>query len=80
MGNKIDLAQERQVTLEEAKAFANGYGINYFEASAKENIGVKRFINYIMDKTYKNKYPTIESLVIIDKNDLPFSITSTNFS
>ena len=39
MGNKIDL-DSRQVAREKAEASAKELGLQYFEASAKENIGI----------------------------------------
>ncbi len=39
IGNKSDLNDRRQITLEEAKAFAAEKGYFYFETSAKENEG-----------------------------------------
>ena len=37
LGNKVDLADERQVPLEEARAFAQQRGYYYMEVSAKTN-------------------------------------------
>lgn len=39
VGNKIDL-DSRQVAREKAEASAKELGLQYFEASAKENIGI----------------------------------------
>jgi GTPase SAR1 family protein len=40
VGNKCDLAEKRQVTYEQAKEFADQYGMKYMETSAKsaENV------------------------------------------
>ncbi len=40
VGNKCDLANKRQVTMEEAKEIANKYGIKYIETSAKDTINI----------------------------------------
>ena len=40
VGNKCDLAHERQVSAEEAKEIANKYGIKYIETSAKDTINI----------------------------------------
>ena len=40
VGNKCDLAHNRQVTMEEAKEIANKYGIKYIETSAKDTINI----------------------------------------
>lgn len=39
-GNKIDLAKDRQVTLETAEEYARGVGAKHYETSAKLNEGV----------------------------------------
>ena len=38
VGNKVDLANKRQVPAEEAKKLAESWGIQYIETSAKTNI------------------------------------------
>lgn len=35
IGTKVDLPEEREVTFKDATAFAQTYGIRYFETSAK---------------------------------------------
>lgn len=55
MGNKIDLAEERQITKEEAEKMASAYSLKYFEASAKDNIGVKDFILNIVTDIIKER-------------------------
>ena len=40
VGNKCDLAHNRQVTMEEAKEIAKKYGIKYIETSAKDTINI----------------------------------------
>lgn len=39
-GNKMDLAKDRQVTLETAEEYARGVGAKHYETSAKLNEGV----------------------------------------
>uniref|UniRef100_A0A336KN28 Ras-related protein Rab-21 n=1 Tax=Culicoides sonorensis TaxID=179676 RepID=A0A336KN28_CULSO len=39
-GNKIDLAKDRQITLETAEEYANAVGAKHYETSAKLNEGV----------------------------------------
>lgn len=36
IGNKIDLVEQRQITEEEGREYAHGYGASYIEVSAKE--------------------------------------------
>ena len=40
VGNKCDLIEERDVTKEEAENLAKSFGMQYYEASAKQNVGV----------------------------------------
>ena len=55
IGNKSDLANERQVSYEEVRALANKLNIYYVETSAKNNINVSDFFQ-IATKDYLNKY------------------------
>lgn len=41
VGNKCDLDSEREVLQSEGQAYADRYGLPFFEASAKENINVE---------------------------------------
>ncbi|VDM70638.1 unnamed protein product [Strongylus vulgaris] len=41
VGNKLDLARNRTVTLEEAQEYASSMGAMYEETSAKEDIGIE---------------------------------------
>ena len=41
IGNKIDLENDRKITKEMGQSLASTYGINYFETSAKANIGLE---------------------------------------
>ena len=54
VGNKIDLEENRQITIEEAEKYANDKSIPYFEVSAKSGDGIKKLFdditNDIMDK------------------------------
>ena len=54
VGNKVDLEENREITIEEAENYANGKNIPYFEVSAKSGDGIKKLFdditNDIMDK------------------------------
>ena len=50
VGNKIDLASERQVTTEEAKSLADKWKIDYIETSAKTSQNVKEAFNALASK------------------------------
>ena len=40
VGNKCDLEENREVSIEEGKALAESYGIEFLETSAKETINI----------------------------------------
>lgn len=53
IGNKCDLKDRRQVSIEEGKAKANEFGIEYYETSAKENKNIVEVLNILAKRTYK---------------------------
>ena len=52
VGNKIDLP--RQVTTEEGKKLSDMYNIPFYEASAKDNIGIEDFMKQIIGEVLEN--------------------------
>ena len=50
VGNKNDLGEERQVTTEEGKAFADKKGIEFFEVSAKTRDRVDEMVQALIEK------------------------------
>ena len=52
VGNKIDLP--RQVTTEEGKKLSDMYNIPFYEASAKDNIGIEDFMKKIVGEVLEN--------------------------
>ena len=52
VGNKVDLP--RQVTTEEGKKLAEMYNIPFYEASAKDNIGIDDFMKKIINEVVEN--------------------------
>jgi len=56
-GNKVDLAEQRQVDPEEAKAYADENGIVFLETSAKTNHNVSEVFQIIAKKLPKNVAP-----------------------
>lgn len=50
VGNKRDLNNEREVSAEEAKSFADSYNMAYFETSAKDGMNVNEIFNFISEK------------------------------
>ena len=65
VGNKKDLANERQVSYEEGKEFAETHGIrHFFECSAKENENIKEAFDSSLneiDKKIKLKFYDLNS-------------------
>ena len=52
MGNKIDREDDRKISMSDAQKMAEINSMEYFEASAKENIGVNEFMVNIMEAIY----------------------------
>ena len=57
VGNKHDLADERQVTQEEANQLAQSWGIEYIETSAKTNFNCKEAFEKLAQKIVQTKNP-----------------------
>ena len=55
IGNKIDLKQERQISEEEGKKMAQDYNLNYYETSAKENIGINELMKDVIKDILNGK-------------------------
>ena len=56
VGNKIDLKANRKVSKKEANDMALQYDMEYFEASARENIGVTDLFEDLIQKVYKKRF------------------------
>ena len=56
VGNKVDLADERKISAEQAKQMAESQGMKYYDASAKENINIDVFMDDLMRQVYQNKF------------------------
>jgi Ras-related protein Rab-5C len=65
-GNKLDLASERQVDLEEAKAFADDNNCLLIETSAKSNQNVSEVFKAIAQKLPKDVAPSRPTGVPLD--------------
>lgn len=51
LGNKLDL--KREISTEEGQEFANDYGLEYFETSAKTNSNIQQSIDYLIEEIFK---------------------------
>ena len=56
VGNKIDLEEQREVSIEEAKQLADVHKMVYFETSAKLNKNVDELIGHMMEQVYQKKF------------------------
>ena len=74
VGNKIDLADERKISAEQAKQMAEGQGMKYYDASAKENINIDVFMDDLMKQVYQNKFgggePVERPTIKLKKKDM----------
>ena len=52
LANKVDLAEERKISHEEGKAFADKLNIPYFETSAKTGEGLQEAFQFLFEKVY----------------------------
>lgn len=50
VGNKADMEQQRQVTLQEAKEYAEKMNFMFYETSAKSGVNVKLLFNDLAKK------------------------------
>ena len=69
-GNKCDLIEERKVTNEEAKEFADNNEIIDFETSAKDNINIKEGFEKISEDAYSKALAEEEAKIeLLKKNN-----------
>ena len=69
-GNKLDLAEQRQVDLEEAKAYADDNNIFLLETSAKSNTNVTEIFKQIATALPKNAPAPKTNVVAITEGDI----------
>lgn len=61
VGNKCDLADGRVITREQAEELAESLGVQYFEASAKDDIEVRPTFESLVDSISLKMVESIES-------------------
>jgi len=69
-GNKLDLADQRQVDLEEAKAYADDNNIFLLETSAKSNTNVTEIFKQIATALPKNAPAPKTNVVPLSEGDI----------
>ncbi|MCQ2820970.1 MAG: GTP-binding protein, partial [archaeon] len=52
IGNKVDLEEQRKIKKEQGENLAKEFGADFFETSAKENIGLNEAFQSISEKIY----------------------------
>ena len=67
VANKCDLEEERQVKIEEIKAKAEEWKLEYFETSSKENLNINEVFDNIIQKIYNTVYSKPEGIIITPK-------------
>jgi len=60
IGNKCDMVDDRVVSYEEAKEFADFLNIEYVECSAKDNLNVQDTFDALTRRIIKKQYPKID--------------------
>ena len=56
VGNKIDLEDQRKISKKEAEELAAQYQMKYYEASAKQNIGVLECFETLFGQVYRKRF------------------------
>lgn len=67
VGNKCDLLERREVSLEEGRELANKYQVAYFETSAKEDIGVNECFEKLIHDSVMFAHPIKENEIVDNK-------------
>lgn len=67
VGNKIDLAEKRKVSLEEAEQRARSWSIRYIETSAKTKHNVDK-VKYLGNDFFKGWFSALKGLLWTDAN------------
>ena len=72
VGNKCDLEDERKVSFQEGKDFADNNGIKFIETSAKTNQNVDEAFEIVVDEVIKNNKDILKkinnNIVLTKKN------------
>ncbi len=74
VGNKIDLVNERQITKEEAEAFAQQENINYIETSAVKNMKVNEAFTSLLNDIYRNKQDEEKNKLFMQNVETPIHL------
>ena len=61
VGNKCDLENEREVTFQEGKDFADNNGMKFIETSATTNLNVDEAFEILVDEVIKNNKDILDN-------------------
>jgi Ras-related protein Rab-1A len=80
IGNKIDLDNERVVSVEDLEEIEKKYNMPFIETSAKTGMNVNKCFEVLIDELFKNKNADEikEEYLRKNKNDLSISTKKTN--
>ena len=67
VGNKCDMTEERVISEEQARNWANAHCINYFETSALNGEGIKEMVDGLLKMLPEN--PNLSEDVVIESDD-----------
>ena len=67
IGNKFDLAEDREVTVQEAQQYAKQNDLLFIECSAYQNYHIKELFDLIIDKLQNVK--SIQNNIVVDKQN-----------
>ena len=72
VGNKCDLENEREVTFQEGKDFADNNGMKFIETSAKTNQNVDEAFEILIDEVIKNNKDILvnERRIVLEKKNV----------
>ena len=73
VGNKCDLEDERKVSFQEGKDFADNNGIKFIETSAKTNQNVDEAFEILIDEVIKNNKDILKKInnnIILTKKNV----------
>ena len=70
VGNKIDLDDLREVSLEEGQSFASKKNCPFFESSAKKRINIDEIFITLLKEILKEKNDKVEKLKIVKEDNI----------
>ena len=69
IGNKADLLEKREVSIEEAQTKAEQYNIAFLETSAKTGDNINKAFSQLIEEVYKANISLLQSNIEIEENN-----------